>query len=110
MVLRLVPVPAGPRSRSPAPPAEFPAKSNAKRYFWKFNYSVNQNHRVQVQTHDDFYEIPERATADTAPSSIALNTATTRRRVCSVHGVINPTTVVEARYSGFYGTADTLTR
>ncbi len=57
-------------SRSPARPAEFPAKSNAKRYFCKLNYSLNQNHRIQFQTHDDFYEIPERASADKAPSSI----------------------------------------
>ena len=57
----------------PGTPSAFPAKSNAKRYFWKLNYSINQNHRIQVQTHDDFYEIPERATADDAPSTVSLN-------------------------------------
>ena len=48
-------------NRSPARRQEFPAKSNAKRYFFKFNYNINQNHRLQYQQHDDFYEIPERA-------------------------------------------------
>ena len=92
----------------PGTPEAFPAKSNAKRYFWKLNYSINQNHRIQVQTHDDFYEIPGRATAVTAPSSIALNSGHNPSPGVLYTAVINPTTVFEARYSGFYGTADTL--
>jgi hypothetical protein len=92
----------------PGTPSAFPAKSNAKRYFWKLNYSLNQNHRFQVQTHDDFYEIPERATARSAPSSIALNSGHNPSPGVLYTAVINPTTVFEARYSGFYGTADTL--
>jgi hypothetical protein len=85
----------------------FPAKSNAKRYFWKLNYSLNQNHRLQVQTHDDFYEIPERATARTAPSAISLNHGHNPSPGVLYTAVVNPTTVFEARYSGFYGTAET---
>jgi len=92
----------------PGTPKEFPAKSNAKRYFWKLNYSINQNHRLQVQTHDDFYEIPERATGRSAPSSIALNSGHNPSPGVLYTAVLNPTTVFEARYSGFYGTADTL--
>jgi hypothetical protein len=92
----------------PGTPSVFPAKSNAKRYFWKLNYSINQNHRLQAQTHDDFYEIPERATARTAPSAIALNSGHNPSPGVLYTAVINPTTVFEARYSGFYGTADTL--
>ncbi|MGD9904978.1 MAG: carboxypeptidase regulatory-like domain-containing protein [Vicinamibacterales bacterium] len=92
----------------PGTPKQFPAKSNAKRYFWKLNYSLNQNHRIQVQTHDDFYEIPERASADTAPSAVALNSGHNPSPGVLYTAVINPTTVFEARYSGFYGTADTL--
>ncbi len=92
----------------PGTPKEFPAKSNAKRYFWKLNYSLNQNHRVQVQTHDDFYEIPERATARTAPSAIALNSGHNPSPGVVYTGVLSPTTVFEARYSGFYGTSNTV--
>jgi hypothetical protein len=92
----------------PGTPADFPAKSNAKRYFWKLNYSLNQNNRIQVQTHDDFYEIPERAAADTAPSAISLNSGHNPSPGVLYTAVLNPTTVLEARYSGFYGTADTL--
>ena len=92
----------------PATPKAFPAKSNAKRYFWKLNYSLNQNHRLQVQTHDDFYEIPERASLRTAPSTIGLNAGHNPSPGVLYTAVINPTTVFEARYSGFYGTATTL--
>jgi len=92
----------------PGTPKAFPAKSNAKRYFWKLNYGINQNHRLQAQTHDDFYEIPERATARSAPSTISLNSGHNPSPGVFYTAVINPTTVLEARYSGFYGTADTL--
>lgn len=86
----------------------FPAKSNAKRYFFKANYSLNQNHRLQAQIHNDYYEIPERATPRSAPSSIALNAGNNPSPGVLYTAVINPTTVFEARYSGFYGTATNL--
>jgi hypothetical protein len=89
----------------PGTDKEFPAKSNAKRYFFKFNYSINQDHRVQFQQHDDFYEIPERATPNKAPSSITLNHGHNPSPGLMYTAVLNPTTVVEARYSGFYGSA-----
>ena len=92
----------------PATPKEFPARSNAKRYFWKLNYSINQDHRLQVQTHDDFYQIPERASLQTAPSTIGLNSGHNPSPGVLYTAVLNPTTVFEARYSGFYGTANTL--
>jgi hypothetical protein len=90
----------------PGTPSAFPAKSNAKRYFFKFNYSLNQNHRIQVQNHDDFYEIPERASADTAPSTIGLSHGHNPSPGVLYTAVVNPTTVFEARYSGFYGQAE----
>jgi Carboxypeptidase regulatory-like domain/TonB-dependent Receptor Plug Domain len=92
----------------PGTPKEFPARSQAKRYFWKLNYSLNQNNRLQVQTHDDFYQIPDRASARTAPSTLGLNSGHNPSPGVLYTSVINPTTVFEARYSGFYGTADTL--
>ncbi|MEO8678206.1 MAG: TonB-dependent receptor [Vicinamibacterales bacterium] len=80
-----------------------PARSSAKRYFWKINYQLNQQHRLQVQTHDDFYRIPGRATANTAPSTIGVETGHNPSPGVLWTSVLNPTTVLEARYSGFYG-------
>ncbi len=81
----------------------FPARSSAKRYFYKVNYQANQNNRLQFQMHDDFYRIPQRATANDAPSSISVETGHNPSPGLLWSSVINQSTVFEARYSGFYG-------
>src|SRR5262245_38469230 len=45
----------------PGTDPESPAVSSAKRYFFKINYQLNQDNRLQYQQHDDFYRIPQRA-------------------------------------------------
>lgn len=87
----------------PGTDPQFPARSSAKRYFYKLNYQLNQGNRLQFQTHDDFYRIPGRASAVTAPSTIAVEHGHNPSPGFLWTSVINPTTVVEARYSGFYG-------
>jgi hypothetical protein len=87
----------------PGTEPEFPAQSSAKRYFYKLNYQVNDDHRVQFQVHDDYYKIPQRATANDAPSSVSIETGHNPSPGLVWTSVLNPTTVVEARYSGFYG-------
>lgn len=87
----------------PGTDPKFPARSSAKRYFYKLNYQFNQSHRLQFQVHDDFYRIPGRASATTAPSTISVETGHNPSPGLLWSSVINPTTVVEARYSGFYG-------
>jgi hypothetical protein len=87
----------------PGTDPEFPARSSAKRYFYKLNYQINQDNRVQFQTHDDYYRIPQRATATDAPSSISVENGHNPSPGFLWSSVINDTTVFEARYSGFYG-------
>jgi len=87
----------------PGTDPNFPAVSSAKRYFYKLNYQINQNNRLQFQMHDDFYRIPQRATATDAPSSISVETGHNPSPGFLWTSVINPTTVFEGRYSGFYG-------
>jgi hypothetical protein len=87
----------------PGTDPEFPARSSAKRYLYKLNYQINQDNRVQWQTHDDYYRIPERATANTAPSTLTVETGHNPSPGLMWSSVINPSTVFEARYSGFYG-------
>lgn len=87
----------------PGTDPKFPARSSAKRYFWKVNLQINENNRIQAQTHDDFYRIPQRATANDAPSSISVETGHNPSPGFLWSSVINPSTVFEARYSGFYG-------
>ena len=87
----------------PGTDPEFPARSSAKRYFYKLNYQINQSNRLQFQVHDDFYKIPGRATANTAPSTIGIETGHNPSPGFLWTTVLSTTTVVEARYSGFYG-------
>lgn len=87
----------------PGTDPNFPAKSSAKRYFWKVNYQINQNNRIQAQTHDDFYRIPARATPTTAPSTLSIETGHNPSPGVMWNSVLSSTTVLEVRYSGFYG-------
>ena len=87
----------------PATDPNYPARSSAKRYFYKLNYQINQDNRLQFQTHDDFYRIPARASATTAPSTLSVETGHNPSPGFLWTSVLSPTTVVEARYSGFYG-------
>ena len=106
VVLRLVPVPAGlgvaarHADRSSRPSRTPSATSTSS------TTASTRTTGCSSRQHDDFYEIPERATADTAPSTISLNNGHNPSPGLLYTAVINPTTVVEARYSGFYGTAD----
>jgi len=87
----------------PGTDPEFPAASSAKRYFFKLNYQINQDNRLQYQQHDDYYRIPQRATPNLDPTSISVENGHNPSPGFLWSSVINPTTVVEARYSGFYG-------
>src|SRR6185295_10975170 len=49
----------------PGTDAAFPARSAAKRIFWKVNYQINSSNKLQVQEHDDYYDFP---VSDTAPT------------------------------------------
>ena len=89
-------------SRAGVDPA-FPAKSNANRVFFKLNYQFNDKNKVQFQYHDDFYEIPDPGASTTAPSSLGIETGHNPSPGVVFTSVLTDTTVVEARYSGFYG-------
>jgi Carboxypeptidase regulatory-like domain/TonB dependent receptor len=81
----------------------FPARSSAKRIFWKVNYQINEKNKIQAQEHDDFYDIPGRATTLTAPSTIGVEHGHNPSPGVMWTTVLSNKTFIEARYSGFYG-------
>jgi hypothetical protein len=87
----------------PGTPAEFPARSQAKRVFFKLNEQLTKSQKVQFAYHDDFYRIPGRATSLTAPTTIGVENGHNPSPNLTYTAVLSGTTVVEARYSGFYG-------
>ena len=82
----------------------FPAKSLAKRVLGKLNYQFNAKHKLQFAYHDDYYDIPDPAqTALTATSTLVLEHGHNPSPNLTWTSVPTGKTVVEARYSGFYG-------
>ena len=60
--------------------AEFPARSNANRYFCKLNYRSTRTTGCMFAASTTTTTISRARDANTAPSAVGLNTATTRRR------------------------------
>ena len=81
----------------------FPARSSAKRVFGKLNYQIDDSQKVQFQYHDDYYRIPERATALRAPSALVVENGHNPSPGLMYTNVLSNKTFIEARYSGFYG-------
>jgi Carboxypeptidase regulatory-like domain/TonB-dependent Receptor Plug Domain len=81
---------------------QYPAKNDSRRVFWKFNYNINQNHRIMHGYHDDYYWIPDSPTAFTAPSTISLSHGDNPTPNIVYTGVLSDKTLVEVRYSGFW--------
>jgi hypothetical protein len=88
-------------SQPGADPA-YPAKSDARRMFWKFNYNINDNHRIINGYHDDFYWIPGTTSAFNAPSTISISHGHNPTPNLVYTGVLSPRTVLETRFSGFW--------
>ena len=80
----------------------YPAKNDARRVFWKFNYNINANHRLMHGYHDDYYWIPTVPSAFTAPTTLGLSHGDNPTPNLVYTGVLSKTTLFEARYSGFF--------
>jgi hypothetical protein len=79
-----------------------PALNDSRRVFWKFNFNINQNHRLLHGYHNDYYFIPTVGTAFTAPTSIDLSHGDNPTPNVVYTGVLSDRTLIETRYSGFW--------
>jgi hypothetical protein len=70
--------------------------------FWKFNYNINERHRLMHGYHDDYYWIPGTPTMFTAPETISLSHGHNPTPNVVYTGTLSNTLVVEARYSGYF--------
>lgn len=80
----------------------FPAKSEERRMFWKFTYSINNNHRLVNGYHDDFYWLPAVATAFTAPTTLSQQHGHNPTPNIVYTGVLSTKTLLETRFSGIW--------
>ena len=81
----------------------FPAGSNADRMFFKLNWQMSSKNKLMFAYHDDFYRIPARATAATAPSTLLVEYGHNPSPNLTFTRVQSDRTYFEVRYSGFYG-------
>jgi hypothetical protein len=86
----------------PGADPRYPALNDAKRVFWKFNYNINDKHRLMHGYHDDYYWIPGTPTEFTAPETISLSHGHNPTPNIVYTGTLTDSLVMEARYSGFF--------
>lgn len=86
----------------PGADPRFPALNEARKVFWKFNYNINQNHRLMHGYHDDYYWIPGTPTLFTAPETITLSHGHNPTPNIVYTATLTNALVMEARYSGYF--------
>lgn len=86
----------------PGADPRFPALNEARKIFWKFNYNINQNHRLMHGYHDDYYWIPGTPTLFTAPETISLSHGHNPTPNVVYTATLSDALVMEARYSGYF--------
>ena len=87
----------------PGTDPNFPALSDSRRVFYKFNYNISTNHRLMHGYHNDYWSFPCVPTALTAPSTIGLGHGDNPTPNLVYTGVLSGKTFVEARLAGYYG-------
>ncbi len=73
------------------------------RYFGKLNWFVNSSHSVQVTYHEDDRFEDEPLAAGQAPSTKFARETNTPTPGIGYTGVLSDSTVLDARFTGFYG-------
>jgi hypothetical protein len=88
-------------SQPGADPA-YPGRTTTKRWFWKFNYNINSNHRLMHGYHDDNGIGGGSVSQFVAPSAASQGRGHNPTPNVVYTGVLSNKMVVEARYSGFW--------
>lgn len=80
----------------------YPASTTTKRWFWKFNWNITSNHRLQQSYHDDNGIGGGAVSQFVAPSAASQGRGHNPTPNFVYTGVLSNKTVLEARYSGFW--------
>jgi len=78
-------------------------RERADRYFFKLNWQVNPKHKLVGTFHMDDREDDGGLSLNSAPSTAITRTQKTPTPGLGYTGVLSDRTVLEVRYSGFYG-------
>lgn len=86
----------------PGADPRFPALNDARKIFWKFNFNINDKHRLMHGYHDDYYWIPGTPTLFTAPETVRLSHGHNPTPNLVYTATLSSALVMEARYSGYF--------
>jgi outer membrane receptor protein involved in Fe transport len=78
-------------------------RNRADRYFFKLNWQINPKHKVLATFHLDDREEDIGLQLNSSPETAATRTTKTPTPGLGYTGILSDKTVVEVRYSGFYG-------
>jgi outer membrane receptor protein involved in Fe transport len=78
-------------------------RSRADRYFFKLNWQLNSKHKFQGTFHYDKRTDDAGLSLNSSPETAATRTQKTPTPGLGYTGILSDKTVVEVRYSGFYG-------
>jgi hypothetical protein len=78
-------------------------RGRTDRYFGKLNWQINANHKLVGTFHMDEKDDDAGLSANSSPETATKRTAKTPTPGLGYTGVLSDKTVVELRYSGFYG-------
>jgi outer membrane receptor protein involved in Fe transport len=79
------------------------ARGRTDRYFGKLNWQINDKHKLVGTFHMDKKDDDAGLSANSAPETAVKRTAKTPTPGLGYTGILSDRTVVEVRYSGFYG-------
>ena len=79
------------------------ARSRTDRYFFKLNWQINPKHKLVGTFHLDDQKDDQGLSLNSSPTTAATRTQKTPTPGLGYTGVLSDRTVVEVRYSGFYG-------
>jgi len=82
---------------------QFFTNEKAHRIFGKLNWQINPKHKLAFGYHNDYYTLPDTPDANTAPSTVAVNTGQNPTPNLMYTGTLSDKTLVEARVAGFWG-------
>ena len=89
------------RSRAGTDP-RYPSLFQEDRIFFKLNWQIDERTRLMLAYHDDYYRFAEPA-ANVAPSAVPVGHGHDPTPNLTFTRSFSEKTVLEARYSGFYG-------
>jgi outer membrane receptor protein involved in Fe transport len=82
---------------------DFPTTEKNHRLYGKLNWQLNPKHKLALAYHDDYYDLPLTVSAAYAPSTYTVDYGHNPTPQVMYTGVLLEKTVLEARFSGFYG-------